>query len=59
MFSWIIRHSGEDGRYINSREKSGRGAFKDEQGARVDSELVELQLAYISLRVINWMLGSD
>ena len=29
VFSWIIGHSGEDGRYVNSHENSGGGAFKD------------------------------
>ena len=36
LFSWIIGHSGKDCSYVNLPEKSGGGAFKDEQGARVD-----------------------
>ena len=32
---------GEDGRHVNSPEKSDGDAFKDEQGAHVDSDLVE------------------
>ncbi len=34
-------NSGEDGRYVNSPEKSGRVDFKDERRAHVDSELLE------------------
>ena len=41
FFPWIIVHSGEDGRYVNSPEKSGGGAFKNEWGARVDSDFEE------------------
>ncbi len=59
MFSWIIGHSGEDGRYVNSPEKSGGSAFKDKQVVRVYIELVEWRFAYISLRVTLRMCGSD
>ncbi len=33
LISWMIGHSGEDGRYVNSPEKRGGVAFKDEWGA--------------------------